>query len=138
MEPESAPRPLLLFDGNCGLCARSVRFVLARERSQELRFAALQSDLGRAVAIEAGLDPDELSSFVYVDGAGRTHARSAGAFRLCRHLRYPWRLAQGFLLVPPFARDAVYRFISKRRYRWFGTSESCPLPTAAQSARFVG
>lgn len=138
MEPDAAPRPLLLYDGECGLCARSVRFVLARERGDELRFAALQSDLGKGVLTGAGLDPEALSSLVYVDVDGDVHTESGGALRVARHLRLPWRWGRVFLAVPPFLRDAVYRFIAERRYRWFGTSESCPLPTPAQSARFVG
>jgi predicted DCC family thiol-disulfide oxidoreductase YuxK len=41
------------------------------------------------------------------------------------------------VVVPRFLRDAVYRFIARNRYRWFGKSETCRVPTPELRARFL-
>lgn len=136
------PRPILLYDGECGLCARSVQFVLDRDSRKRLSFAALQSDIGRAILAREdvralGVDPNELSTLVLVDEHDRAAVRSTAALRVTRELRAPWPLMRAFLIVPRFIRDAVYRFVSRNRHRVPGTA-SCRLPDAETSERFVG
>jgi predicted DCC family thiol-disulfide oxidoreductase YuxK len=135
----SLPRtPLLLFDGECGLCTSSVRFILKRDRTGELRFASLQSDVGRRLLSERGMDPEELSTLVLVDERGEVALRSTAALRVASaHMRFPWRLAGVFLIVPRFLRDAVYRFVAKNRIKWFGTADACELPAPGQAERFI-
>ena len=132
-----APRPLLLYDGECGLCARSVRFVLAKERGPELRFAALQSNVGRAVLARHGLGED-LSTVVYVDAEDRVHLRSGAALRVAGMLRRPWSWARAMLIVPAFLRDAVYRVIARYRMGLFGGTDTCRLPQPGEVERFLG
>ena len=131
------PKPLLLFDGECGLCARTVRFVLARDRVGRLRFASLQSDLGRSVLVESGLDPDALSTLVLLDEEGRVWTRSDAALRVAGDLRWPWRWARVGLVVPRGVRDLVYRFVARYRISWFGTADACELPAPGVAERFV-
>ncbi len=137
MEPSSAPLPLLLYDGECGLCARSVQFVLARDRRQRIHFAALQSTLGRSVAAAHGLDPEELSSMIFVDESGRALVRSTAALEVSRDLRAPWSLGRFLLIVPRILRDGVYRVVARYRIRLFGTADSCRLPDPSTSKRFL-
>lgn len=134
---EALPLPLLLYDGECGLCARSVRFILDRDKKKRIRFAPLQSELGRGVAASQGLDPDDLTTLVLVEEGGRVSVRSTAALRASGDLRMPWRMAKVFLIVPRFLRDGIYRWVAKHRLRFFGTADSCRLPTPEESARFV-
>lgn len=136
--PNGSHQPLLLFDGECGLCARSIRFVLDRERSDRLHFASLQSSLGREIVTKHGFDPDEVSTLVLVEENGRVSRRSTAALRVAKELRWPWRWAPVFLLVPRFLRDGVYRIIAKHRLRFFGNADSCRLPTPSETSRFLG
>ncbi len=137
--PVTEEGPLLLFDGECGLCTSSVRFILARDRTQELRFASLQSELGRRVLEGHGLDPDELSTLVLVDRDGDVALRSTAALRVAgEHLRFPWRLAVVLRVVPRVLRDGVYRWVSRNRIRWFGTADACQMPAPGEAERFVG
>ncbi len=141
MEPPSSPEsngPLLLFDGECGLCTSSVRFILKRERTEKLRFASLQGETGRRLLLKSGRDPDELSTLVLVDEEGQVALRSTAALRVAaEHMRFPWRLAGVFRIVPRFLRDGVYRMVAKRRIRWFGTADACELPAPGQAERFL-
>lgn len=125
-EPAFDPRPVVLFDGECGLCDRSVRFLLRHERQATLRFAPLASDLSRQLLLAAGLDPARFDSVVLVDAQG-THSHSTAALRLAGYLQWPWRLAGLLLFVPRLIRDSVYNFIAHRRKQWFGTADVCKL-----------
>ena len=72
------PHPVILFDGVCNLCERSVRRVIRHDRAGLFRFAALQSPVGRRLMKEHGLDPDDLDTMVLIDGDAayqRSHER---------------------------------------------------------------
>jgi len=139
---------LVLFDGKCNLCNGAVQFIIDHERSPELKFAPLQSDLAserltEAMGAEATKalvlgatgsgDPDTI--VMIEDGKAYTH--STAALRIAGHLTAPWRWAFVFYVVPRFVRDVVYRWIARNRYRWFGKTESCRVPTPELRARFV-
>ena len=132
----SSPNPVVLFDGVCNLCDRSVQFILDRDPAGVFRFASLQSDTGRALLIDHQLDPDALASIVVVDG-DRAYTRSDAALRIARDLRFPWNTLGALRIVPRFIRDRVYDVVAANRYRWFGTREACRLPTPDVAARFI-
>lgn len=132
---ESTPTPLVLFDGPCDLCRRSVRFVIKHEKDEKLRFASLQSYTGRAMIDRHGL-PDDLDAMVLVEDGGAKTGSDA-AIALSRHLTLPWRLFHLFRFTPPPLHRAVYRWIARNRDRWFGREGNCPLPDPEDEPRFV-
>ena len=139
LPPPVDPRqhPIVLFDGVCHLCEGAVRFAIARDPAARLRFAPLQSPLGRALLAQHGYDPDAIDALVLVDGDG-AHDRSAAALRLAARLRAPWPwLARPLWLVPRRLRDVVYDRIARSRYRWFGRRDACLVPTPELRARFL-
>lgn len=148
-EAARVPRgPVVLFDGLCNLCNGTIQFIVDHERSASLRFAPLQSDVARAL-LEDAFGRDEArrlvggatgegdpDSVVLVDGP-RGYTHSTAALRIARHLRVPHRWLVALLVVPRPLRDLVYRWIARNRYRWFGKSETCRVPTPALRARFL-
>lgn len=133
---EDAPHPVVLFDGVCNLCSGSVQFILKRDPQGLFRFASLQSDAGRRLMTEHGLDPDALSSVVLLED-GRAWQESSAALRIARRLPGGWKLLRLFSVIPRPLRDAVYRWIARNRYRWFGKTEACWLPTPELKGRFL-
>ncbi len=129
--------PIVLFDGVCNLCNGSVQLILKRDQRGIFRFASLQSEAGRSLMAGHGLDPDALSSVVLIED-GRAWEESSAALRIARHLAGPWKLLRIFAVIPQPLRDAVYRWIARNRYRWFGKTETCWLPTPELRARFLG
>lgn len=127
--------PVVLFDGTCNLCNGSVQFIIDHERTPTLKFASLQSDAARAL-LGTELPPGDPESVMLVED-GRTYSHSTAALRIARYLRAPWRWLAALVVVPRFLRDAVYRFIARNRYRWFGKSETCRVPTPELRARFL-
>jgi len=111
--------PLIIYDGYCVLCNRSVLFMQARQRPGALEFAAQHSGRGRAALRDCGLSAAQVDTLVLCQ-QGRCYLRSTAALRACRHLRFPWLLLYGFILVPPFLRDPVYNLIAHNRSRWRG------------------
>lgn len=138
--PTSAPATIL-FDGVCNLCNGFVQFVIRHDAPGHFHFAALQSAAGQALLAAHGqqglasgaADPD---SVVLVEG-GRVYTHSAAVLRIAGHLGGMWRVAAVGWLLPRTWRDALYRYVARHRYRWFGRQESCLLPTPALRGRFL-
>jgi predicted DCC family thiol-disulfide oxidoreductase YuxK len=134
----SAAPATILFDGVCNLCNGFVQFVIRHDARGHFRFAALQSDAGRALlaahgqAARATADPD---SVVLIED-GRAYTHSAAVLRIARHLD-GWRWLGLGRVLPAALRDAIYRWVARHRYRWFGRQESCWLPTPELKARFL-
>jgi predicted DCC family thiol-disulfide oxidoreductase YuxK len=136
-----ARTPVLLYDGDCGLCAGSVQFVLRREppgRRGRLRFAPLQGQFGAQVRAAypelVGVD-----SVVWYDPASPSATvlvRSAAALAVARHLGGVWAVL-GTLgrLVPRPLRDAVYDLIARNRQRL--VAQACLLPSPEERTRFL-
>ncbi|MCZ7590921.1 MAG: DCC1-like thiol-disulfide oxidoreductase family protein [Kiritimatiellae bacterium] len=128
--------PVILFDGECNLCNATVRFVLRHERRPWCRFAALQSESGRAFLIKGGKSPACLDTF-YLWREGVLLERSDAALAVARALRWPWRGAAIFRVLPRAFRDALYNFVARNRFRWFGRHEFCVMPSGAPEDRFL-
>lgn len=137
MNPEPAPEPsVILFDGVCNLCDRSVRLIFRNDPAGRFRFAALQSEAGAALVARHGIAP-ELYSIVLIED-GRAYDRSTAALRIARRLRFPFPLLWAGMVLPRALRDLVYDAIARNRYRIWGTHEYCDLPPAGLRERFVG
>lgn len=128
-------RALILFDGVCNMCNASVRFVVARDSDDRFRFAPLQSDVGKEVMEAYGLR-DDLSTFFLID-AGRVFEKSDAWMRIIRMLGWPWRILSWLAVIPRPVRDAVYDFIGRRRYEWFGKRDQCPAPDPRWRGKFL-
>jgi predicted DCC family thiol-disulfide oxidoreductase YuxK len=130
---------IILFDGVCNLCSGVVRFVIARDPRAHFRFAALQSDAARRACAEVGatppaaVDPDT----IIVIADGRALERSDAALAIASRLPFPWPMFGVFRILPRALRDWLYRLVAKNRYRWFGKSETCMMPTPELRARFL-
>jgi len=127
---------LVLFDGVCNLCNGSVRFLLRRDRRKRFRFAALQSATGQAALRQHSLSATQFATIVVIEN-GRARTESAAALLLAQRLPWPWPLLAAFTIVPRPLRDAVYAWVSRNRYRWFGRRESCMLPSPEFADRFL-
>ncbi|AZK48319.1 thiol-disulfide oxidoreductase DCC family protein [Paenibacillus lentus] len=130
---------VVLFDGVCHLCQGAVKFIINRDPGHRFRFASLQSEAGRRI-LQDSQNPEISSERVdtivlYQNGAYYT--RSSAALRIAKGLKFPWPLAYGFIIVPRFIRDAVYRVVAANRYRWFGKDDSCLVPNLENKARFL-
>jgi predicted DCC family thiol-disulfide oxidoreductase YuxK len=140
-EDEAVSRPdemtdIVIFDGECNLCARSVQFILRHEARPRFKFSPLQSAAGARILAAHGFPTTDVNSFVLVSD-GKVYTRSVAALRIARELNGPWQFLRVLWLVPRPLRDLLYDFVARNRYSWFGRSESCLVPTPELSARFI-
>lgn len=127
---------IMLVDGHCHLCNGITKFVIQRDRAARISFASLQSRAGQALLAEGGLPLRDFDTFVLVQG-GKYYTKSGAALRAMRHLGGLWPLLYVFMIVPAPIRNIVYDLIAGNRYRWFGKSEACLLPSAELRSRFL-
>lgn len=128
---------LILYDGVCHFCAASVRFLLRHDAQARFHFAPLQSALGQQLCAEHGLNQHNFDTFVYARDGLPLRIRSDAALAVASDLGWPWKALAVLRLIPRPLRDALYDVIAKNRYRWFGQSDTCLLPTPEQRARFL-
>ena len=129
--------PIIVFDGVCVLCNGWVRFLLRHDREARFRFAAMQTDAGRALLARHGLDPDDPSSFLLIDN-GTAWTDTDAIARVLATLGSPWTIAAALLRVMPRGMgDRAYRFVARHRYRLFGRHAACALPPESAAARFI-
>ena len=134
---EAPANPLVLFDGVCNLCNRSVQTILRHDRQARFRFASLQSPLGEKLRDDLGIDREKVDSVILVEG-GRWYKESDAALRIAHGLGGLWKVFGVLRLVPRPLRDAAYRLIARNRYRRFGKTETCWVPTPELRGRFLG
>ena len=132
----SAGSAILLFDGVCNLCNASVRWVIRHDAAGRFRFAALQSDAGRALLARHGLPLDAMDTVVLVEGE-RHWLKSDVGLEVLRRIGGAWALLAALRFLPRGLRNLAYDRIARSRYRWFGRRDECLLPTPELRARFL-
>jgi predicted DCC family thiol-disulfide oxidoreductase YuxK len=128
-------KTILFFDGLCGLCSRSVKFVLKKEKKDELFFSPLQSEFAKQKLKELHVSGNT-ETMVLLEN-NKIYFRSTAALRTTKYLKGLWPLMMGFLIVPKFIRDAVYSYIAKNRITWFGSADYCGMITPELKKRFL-
>jgi len=132
--PEAAP--VLVYDGFCALCSWTVRHTLAHEITPSIRFVAIQSEEGRALAAADGIDWQNPESLLFLENR-RMLKKSEAFFALARQLRGLARFAFLARALPRFVTDAIYDLVARNRYRWFGRETRCAAPNEELRARFA-
>ena len=139
-------RLLVIFDGRCGLCNRSVRWFLTRDRLDRLRFvpsdspavAGLLGRHGQNATSAAGSSGTILAGVALDTPYERLLVRSDAVLALLRQLPAPWpAVAASLRMIPRPLRDLAYRLVARWRYRIWGRLETCPIPTAQERSRFL-
>jgi predicted DCC family thiol-disulfide oxidoreductase YuxK len=126
---------VILFDGTCAFCERSVRLIAARDDGY-FQFGASQNPEGRALLEQFGTSREATKSIILIEGE-RIYLRSDAVLRIAARMRAPWNYARVFLWVPRPIRDLVYRFVAAVRMRIAGTSNACEIPPPEIRRRLI-
>jgi predicted DCC family thiol-disulfide oxidoreductase YuxK len=117
----------ILFDGECNLCNASVNFIMKRDKKKKFEYQPIQSVKEGSIPAPALEIVKQLNSILLLEG-DKLYTQSTAILRVSKHLGGLVSLLYAFIIVPKFLRDAVYRFIARNRYKWFGKKEFCELP----------
>ena len=130
-------KPVLFFDGVCGLCNSSVDFAIARDRAGRLLYSPLQGETAAALLSEQ--DIQNIDTVIFRSSKeGRLYRRSAAIVRVLWLLGFPWNICGWLLwLIPLPIRNLGYRMVAGARYRLFGKHETCRMPTPEERTRFL-
>jgi len=127
---------VILFDGVCNLCNSSINFLIDRDPKAKFRLASLQSDFAAKLLPRFNVDPTKVDSVAfYVNG--KLYQRSRAVLEIAKRMRRGWPLFYVFIIIPGFLRDAIYNWIARNRYKWFGQMDACRMPTPELKSRFL-
>lgn len=132
---DGEPDRLILFDGVCVFCSHWARFVIARDPQASFRFVTMQEPHGQALALRLGIDTGFAETNAVIVG-GRAYFKSDAAVEVLSRLPH-WSWVRVFRAVPRIVRDGLYDMIARNRYRLFGRSETCLLPTPELMRHFL-
>jgi predicted DCC family thiol-disulfide oxidoreductase YuxK len=129
-------KPIILFDGVCNLCNRGVQFIIKKDKKKKFLFASLQGKTGQELLKKIELPSSVFNSFILID-EDKIYTRSTAALRIAKQLPGGWKFFYGFMIIPGFIRNAVYNWIARNRYKWFGERDECMIPTPELKERFL-
>ncbi|SHE94483.1 Predicted thiol-disulfide oxidoreductase YuxK, DCC family [Arenibacter palladensis] len=128
---------IILFDGVCNLCNSSVQYVIKRDKGNVYRFAALQSEIGKKLVEERGIDTSQVDSIILIEPGVAYYTKSTAALKIAQSFGGVWQLASVFEWIPEKIRDWVYDYIAKNRYKWYGRKDACMIPTPELKSKFL-
>lgn len=139
---ETLTRPIILYDGVCGLCDRLVAMVLRKDKRDQFRFASLQSAFAQEILEKHNLKTSPLDTVYLVLNHGEQGEtllnRSDAVIEIIRRLGGFWGLEAALLrLAPKFVRDRLYDAGAQNRYRMFGRSPTCIVPHPRYREKFL-
>ncbi len=130
-------KKIILFDGECNLCDKSVQFILKRDDNDVFRFVSLQSDLGKSLLQELHLSSQNIDSIVLLLPTTSYLIKSKAVLQIAKTLGFPYTLLGIFNLFPSIVFDKLYDYIAQRRTQWFGVNQNCMLPTSSLKDKFL-
>ncbi|MCZ6469153.1 MAG: thiol-disulfide oxidoreductase DCC family protein [Candidatus Dadabacteria bacterium] len=136
MSTSEVQNPVILFDGVCNLCNRSVQFIINRDPSGIFRFAPLQSETGKNLLSKFDLPNDKFDSIILVEN-NEYYLRSTAALKILQRLGALWKIVYVFMLVPRPVRDYIYDIVARNRYKWYGKRAECMIPSSDIESRFL-
>jgi predicted DCC family thiol-disulfide oxidoreductase YuxK len=134
--PFDDTRPLLVFDGVCVLCSRSMRFIARHDASQSIQFTAAQSPLGQALFRHYALDVETFETVLLIED-GRAYGKRDALAGIARHLRWPWRAGVLYGWLPRRLANPAYDLLARNRYRMFGRADVCIRPDPSWASRVI-
>ncbi|MFD0892236.1 DUF393 domain-containing protein [Luteolibacter ambystomatis] len=128
---------IVFFDGECAFCSGSIRLLARLDWHDRVRLSPLQGELAKSKGITMHEDPADDTMVVFRESDGKAFHHSSGWLELMRALGFPFNLALVLAIVPKRWLDALYRWIARNRYHWFGKADHCSLPEQAVVRRLV-
>ena len=135
IEKISFDHPIMFFDGECIFCSRALQYFIRIDKEELIRYTTLQSDAGKLIMDKLNITKD-METVVLVD-QGEYYEKSDVTFRVLRQMKFPYKLLSVFGFVPRFVRDFFYMIIANNRYKIFGKSDQCMIPSTTQKHLFL-
>ena len=113
-----------------------MNFILAKDKNELFRFAALQSEAGQMLLLNHGLENTDFDTFILINDENY-FTKSTAALMIAGKLKSVVRLFYPFIFLPKPIRDFFYDLIAKNRYKFFGKKKQCRIPTEKERGKFL-
>lgn len=130
-------KKIIVFDGLCNLCDSSVQFLIKIDTKDDFRFVSLQSDLGQELLQKLPIEFRLTDSIILYESEKVFFYKSQAVFEIVKSIGGIFYCLLVFSLLPNAITNAVYDYIAKNRYKWFGKKESCLVPTKEVESKFL-
>lgn len=128
-------KPIILFDGVCNFCNGAIQFIIKHDKKSNFQFAALQSSIGEKL-IETYPELKNLDSVILLQN-GKVKTESTAALHISKKLDGWPKMFYILIIIPAPIRNYFYQLFARNRYRFFGKSETCMMPTKEIRDRFL-
>jgi predicted DCC family thiol-disulfide oxidoreductase YuxK len=125
---DAIKEPVVLFDGECNLCSRSVQFIIKHDAKKVFRFASLQSSFGKQIKEYFKIDDTQPETILLLKN-NDIYKSSTAILHISKELNGTWKIFYAAIIIPKPIRNYIYNIISKNRYKWFGKKEQCWIPS---------
>ena len=136
MSDKNTEHPLVIFDGVCNYCCGVVNSIIGKDPGGVFRFAPFQSEAAKRILGKYNYPADSLDTIVLIED-GKLYTKSGAGLRVQKLLGGAHALLYAFILVPAPLRDAVYDYIARNRYKWYGKKDECMIPSPDIKSRFL-
>ncbi|CAM1354428.1 thiol-disulfide oxidoreductase DCC family protein [Tenacibaculum insulae] len=130
-------KKIILFDGVCNFCNNSVQKIIHYDKKNQFVFASLQTDIGTKITNHLGIDTSKIDAIILYEPNVAYYIKSTAALKIAKEFGGLWKLILILDFFPESIRDIVYDFIAKNRYKWFGKSDHCAIPSEEIKNKFL-
>jgi predicted DCC family thiol-disulfide oxidoreductase YuxK len=130
-------KKIILFDGVCNLCNRSIQFIIKHDTKDEFRFATLQGEIGKSLIKDRNIDTSKVDSIILIEPGVAYYIKSTAALKIGHSFGGIWKIISVLNLIPSRLRNIVYDFVARNRYKWYGKKDHCMVPTLEIKAKFL-
>lgn len=127
---------VIIFDGLCNLCNNKINFVIRNDKKDYFRFTPLQSEIGKKQLAKHHIHQHDFDTFFLIEN-NKIYSRSTAALLITKKMDNLWPMLFVFIIIPPFIRNSIYRFIAKNRYKWWGKRDTCAVPDGVNLEKFL-
>lgn len=127
---------IVFFDGVCNFCNSTVDLVFSKNKKKNMYYSSLQSEFAKEFLGHHGINASDLDTIIFYSSE-KFYFRSSAVLQISKQLSGGYKILSVFLLVPSFIRDAVYKWVAKNRYKFFGKKETCRIPSPQEKQYFL-
>ena len=129
-------RSIIIFDGVCNFCNRTVNIILKHDKDNYFQFAPSQSNAAIEIMQQHRIDQKAIASVILVDKE-IVYTKTDAVIQIATHLNGWPKIFRFIKLIPKPIRNFGYDLIANNRYRLFGKKASCMIPDASIRHRFL-
>jgi predicted DCC family thiol-disulfide oxidoreductase YuxK len=127
---------IILFDGVCNFCNSSINFIIDHDPEKHFKFTPLQSDLGQEILKKFNKNTGDFDSVILLKN-NQLYQKSEAAVEIAKYLSGAWKYLSFFGILPTFFLNFFYDIVAKNRYKIFGKTDECRMPTPELRERFL-